>query len=302
MALIDTIKKFRSKSKKPVADGEGGEMSFLDHLEELRWHLLRSGTAIVVLAIVIFIYRKFVFDEVIFKVISNEFPLNKWICSFWNNGDGTCLEGISSKMQNLSPQAGFLKSIQVGFIGGIIVAFPYIIWEIWAFIKPGLHKHERRAIRGSIFVISLLFFSGIAFGYYIISPFSLKFFHDFPFSENVENQWNFSVVVDLVTQITFFTGIIFQLPVVMFYLAKMGLVTPAFLQRYRRHAVAILLLAAAIITPPDMISQVMIFIPLYGLYEVSIVVTGRVVKRREKELAKEMAERQKEQQEEKTSA
>ncbi|MCI4669818.1 MAG: twin-arginine translocase subunit TatC [Bacteroidia bacterium] len=263
------------------------EMSFLDHLEELRWHILRAFAAIVVIAIFIFVYRKFVVDEILFRLLSEDFPTNKWLCLLRGEELGACMEAINARIVSFSPQEQFLKSIQVGFVGGFIVAFPYIIWELWSFIRPGLHRYEQRAVRGSVFVMSLLFFTGVAFGYFIIAPFSIQFFSNFTISDYANNTWGISKVIGLITQIILGAGVIFQMPVLMYYLAKMGLVTPKFLRTYRRHAVAILLLAAAIITPPDVMSQILIFIPLYSLYEISIVIAGRVIKRKEKMLAEE---------------
>lgn len=284
MGLIDQFKKFRGKSKKTEQENE---MSFLDHLEELRWHILRAGTAIVILAIVIFIQRKFVVDGILFQLLSEDFPTNKWLCLLRGEEVGACMEAINARIVAFSPQEQFLKSIQVGLVGGFIVAFPYIIWELWSFVKPGLHKHERRAVRGSVFVMSLLFFTGVSFGYFIIAPFSIQFFSNFTMSEYAQNTWGIAKVIGLITQIILGAGVIFQMPVLMYYLAKMGLVTPEFLRTYRRHAVAILLLMAAIITPPDVMSQILIFIPLYSLYEISIIIAGRVIKKQEKALAEE---------------
>lgn len=262
-------------------------MSFLDHLEELRWHVLRAGSVVVILAIVIFVYRKFVVDGIIFRLLSEDFPTNKLLCMLRGEEIGACMEAINARIVAFSPQEQFLKSIQVGFVGGFIVAFPYIIWEFWAFIKPGLHKHERNAVRGSVFVMSLLFFLGVTFGYFIIAPFSIQFFSNFTMSEYTQNTWGIAKVIGLITQIILGAGIIFQMPVLMYYLAKMGLVTPQFLKTYRRHAVAILLLLAAFITPPDVMSQILIFIPLYSLYEISIGIAARVIRKQEKALAEE---------------
>jgi len=286
VGLVDQFKKIRGKKSKKPSDEEK-EMSFLDHLEELRWHLLRMGSAVILIAIVIFIYRKFVVDEIIFKILSEDFPTNKWLCALKGQEIAACMESVNAKIVAFSPQEQFLKSIQVGIIGGFIVAFPYIVWEFWSFIRPGLHKHERRAVRGSVFIMSLLFFTGVAFGYYIIAPFSVQFFSNFTISDYTSNTWGISKVIGLISQIVLGAGIIFQMPILMYYLAKMGLVTPEFLRTYRRHAVAILLLAAAIITPPDIMSQILIFIPLYSLYEISIGIVRRVVNKRNRELAAE---------------
>jgi len=285
VALVGKFKKNRNKGKKKEPKLKEGEMTFLDHLEELRWHLIRSFAAIVIIGIAIFIYRKWVVDEVILGLLGAEFPTNQLLC-FLRGLDGeACAKAVEASLIALSPQEQFLKTIEISLIGGFIVAFPYIIWEFWRFIKPGLHKHEARAVRGNVAVMSMLFFIGVAFGYYIISPFSIQFFSSFTISDDIVNTWRIGKVISLVMQIVLGAGIIFEMPILMYYLAKMGVITPDILKAYRRHAIVILLLMAAVITPPDIMSQVLIFIPLFLLYEVSVRIVKRVHKKREKELA-----------------
>ena len=260
-------------------------MTFLDHLEELRWHLIRSFAAIVIIGIAIFIYRKWVVDEVILGLLGAEFPTNQLLCFLRGLDSEACAKAVEASLIALSPQEQFLKTIEISLVGGFIVAFPYVLWEFWRFIKPGLHKHEARAVRGNVAVMSILFFIGVSFGYYIISPFSIQFFSSFTISDGIENTWRIGKVISLVMQIVLGAGIIFEMPILMYYLAKMGIITPDILKAYRRHAIVILLLMAAVITPPDIMSQVLIFIPLFLLYEVSVRIVKRVHKKREKELA-----------------
>ncbi|MEZ4825042.1 MAG: twin-arginine translocase subunit TatC [Bacteroidia bacterium] len=293
MSIITKFKQFRSggsssNGKGKEADAtthEEKEMSFLEHLEELRWHLIRSIAVIVVIAVVLFTKIQWFLDNVILAAFSKDFPLHRFLCNL--NAD-LCFEKIGVVFIALSPSEQFLKSISISLIAGFIISFPYFAWEIWRFIKPGLHPNERKGMRGNVLILSILFFIGISFAYYIVLPFSVQFFAGYKISADIENQWKIGEVIAMVTQITLAGGIVFELPIIVYYLAKIGLVTPEFMRTYRRHAVVVLLVLAAIVTPPDWITQVLVFIPLMILYEVSIKIAAVVTRNREKELAAEL--------------
>lgn len=283
MGVISNIKKRRSEGKKKDSKDPNEEMSFLDHLEELRWHLARSIGAVVFFAIFFFINREFILDEIILKPFQPDFPTNKFLCSI---RDSLCGQ-INVEFIAITPYETFLKALGLSLIGGLLIAFPYILWEIWSFIKPGLHSHEKSGLRGNIFVMSLLFFLGVGFSYYVITPFSIQFLAGFEFSQELSNQWRIGSVISLVAQIALGGGVIFEMPILVFYLTKLGVVTPDFLKQYRRHSYVILLILAAIITPPDVLSQILIFIPLSALYELSIRISKMVIRKEKKREEKE---------------
>jgi len=262
-------------------DDEKAEMSFIDHLEVLRGHLFRSALAIAVGAIVFIIYDDFIVKKVLMGPTHADFPTYKWLCNFGHAvglGDKMCMKEIGLKMQSTSVSGQFSMYFTLIFVGGIIVAFPYIFWEFWRFIKPALTKKELSKTRGVIFWVSLLFFSGILFGYFIIAPYTVNFFATFQLDENIENIWTITSYIDTLVPLILGTGLAFQLPLVMFFLAKVGLMSPDFLRRNRKYAVVIILILAGIITPPDVISQVICTIPLMILYEISILLTAKVQK------------------------
>ena len=265
---------------------EKAEMSFVEHLEVLRGHLFRSALAIAVGAVVFIVYNEFFVREVLMGPTHAGFPTYKWLCQVGHAigvGDAMCMKDIGLKMQSTSVSGQFSMYFTLIFVGGIIVAFPYIFWEFWRFIKPALTKKELSKTRGVIFWVSLLFFLGILFGYFIIAPYTVNFFANFQLDENIENRWTITSYIDTLVPLILGTGLAFQLPLVMFFLAKVGLMSPSFLRRNRKYAIVIILILAGIITPPDVISQVICTIPLMLLYEISILLTARVQK--EKALA-----------------
>jgi sec-independent protein translocase protein TatC len=260
---------------------EKAEMSFIEHLEVLRGHLFRSALAIAAGAIVFIIYDDFIVKKVLMGPTHADFPTYKWLCNFGHAvglGDKMCMKEIGLKMQSTSVSGQFSMYFTLIFVGGIILAFPYIFWEFWRFIKPALTKKELSKTRGVIFWVSLLFFSGILFGYFIIAPYTVNFFATFQLDENIQNIWTITSYIDTLVPLILGTGLAFQLPLVMFFLAKVGLMSPDFLRRNRKYAIVIILILAGIITPPDVISQVICTIPLMLLYEISIGLTAKVQK------------------------
>ena len=281
MALLD----FLNKRKK--GDEEAGEMSFIDHLEELRWHVIRSVVAILIGAIVVFIYARDIVDKVIFAPADKNFVTYKLLCdmSHWlGMGDAVCLAGVDAKFQSNTMTGQFISTFTIAFIGGFIVAFPYVFWEFWKFVRPALSPKELKKTRGVIFWVSLLFFAGVLFGYYVLAPFMVNFYFSYTLSDKILILPNFSDYVENLVYTTVGIGVLFQMPLLVMVLARIGVVTGKFLRKYRRHAFVIILIAAAIITPStDPFSLTIVTIPLYLLFEASIIIASRINRSKEKE-------------------
>lgn len=264
------------------------EMSFVEHLEALRWHIIRSLVAVVLVAIVAFLNRHIVFDVIVLAPKNPDFFSYQALCWLSNNlslGDALCITNIDFMLQNVDMAGQFLTHMKVSFVAGIIVAFPYIFWEFWRFVRPALYEKEQKSARGLVFVCSTLFLAGVAFGYFIITPFSVNFLGNYQVSEQVYNEINLGSFISIITMISLASGIIFELPVASYLLSKIGLLTPAFMKKYRKHAFIVILILSAVITPPDITSQIIISIPIVILYEVSIWISKRVNDKFEKEMA-----------------
>jgi sec-independent protein translocase protein TatC len=265
---------------------EKGEMSFFDHISELRKHILRAAAAILIGGIACFIYIQFVFQKLIFGPKSADFITFKVLCDASNRmgwGEAMCFKPPQFTLITRQMGEVLMQQIYVSFWLGLIVGFPYVLWEIWRFVSPGLYEKERKAAGGVILVCSLLFFLGVAFGYFIIAPFSISFLAGQTL-EGVQVSPTLDSYVTYLTMFTIPTGLIFEMPVAAYFFSKIGLLGPAVMRNYRRHAVVALLIIAAVITPPDIVSQTMVFIPLYALYEVSIAVVARTAKSRARAL------------------
>jgi sec-independent protein translocase protein TatC len=278
-----------------VLEGEK-DMSFLDHLEELRWHVVRSGIAIVVFTIVAFIAAPWIFENIIFAPARVDFPTFKALCKLGDlvHVESLCVKSMPFKIQSRNMTGQFTMHIFASFIIGFILAFPYVTWELWRFIKPALYNKERSSSRGAVASITFLFLSGITFGYYVLSPMVISFLANYRISEMISNEFDITSYVSTVVGMVFGCGLLFQLPVVIFFLTKIGLVTPIFLRTYRKHAVVIILIIGAIVTPSaDPFSQTLISFPLYLLYEISIIISGRVYKKKLREEAEETLNEQK---------
>jgi sec-independent protein translocase protein TatC len=266
------------------------EMSFVEHLEVLRGHLFRSVLAIVAGAIVVAIYNDFFVKKVLMGPTHAEFPTYSWLCKagrYLNLGEALCMKDMVVKMQSTSVSGQFSMWFTVVLIGGVIIAFPYIFYEFWRFIRPALTEKELGKTRGVIFWVSLLFFTGVAFGYFVIAPYTVNFFANFQLDENIENRWTITSYIDTLIPLILGTGLAFQLPLVMLFLSKIGIVSPDYLRKGRKYAIVIIVVVAGVITPPDVISQIIVSIPLLLLYEVSIFLSARVVREREKQDALE---------------
>jgi sec-independent protein translocase protein TatC len=265
------------------------EMSFLDHLEELRWHLIRSTIAVVVLATLAFIFKRFIFDVLIFGPTRADFPTYAMFCELSQKlgMDAFCFQEMPFKIQSRTMAGQFSAHMWTSIYAGVIVAFPYILFEFWRFISPGLKEKERKSSRGFILIASVLFFLGVLFGYYLITPLSINFLGNYQVSEEVINQFDLDSYISLVRTSVLACGIVFELPILMYILTKIGLVTPEILRKYRKFALIIVLILSAVITPPDIVSQIIVAIPILILYEASIFISKIVIKNQKREERKE---------------
>ncbi len=265
------------------------EMSFLDHLEELRWHLIRSVIAIVLVACVAFVMKDFIFDTVIFGPKKMSFPTYQFFCkiaTFFNITSEFCGDALPFTIQNRTMAGQFSAHIWTSIWAGFILAFPYVLWEVWRFISPGLHKNERRHSKGFIFTASFLFFLGVLFGYYVVAPLSINFLGTYQVSKEVLNEIDISSFIATVRASVIACGIMFELPIIIYFLTKVGLVTPEILKKYRKIALVVVLILCAVITPPDVASQIIVAIPVLMLYQASIYISRLVIKRDAKKEAK----------------
>jgi sec-independent protein translocase protein TatC len=259
-------------------------MSFLDHLEALRWHLIRSAIAVVIVSCTLFFYNDFVFGEVIFGPKHADFITYRVFCKFshWiGAGDTMCIGQAPFELINTELSGQFTKHIWISIIGGIILAFPYVLWEIWRFIKPALREKEINTTRGFVFIASLLFLTGVCFSYFIIVPLTVNFLGSYQVTTEVKNTITMDSYISTVTTLTLATGLVFELPILVYFFTQFGLVTPAFMRKFRKHSVVVILIVAAIITPsPDISSQLLVAFPLYLLYEISIFVSAYVMRKK----------------------
>jgi sec-independent protein translocase protein TatC len=272
-----------AKAKK----SESAEMSFLDHLEELRWHLVRSVVVIFALAIVFFINKDFLFNTIILAPKNADFFTYKFMCKLSHllqMGDTLCMNGLEFSLINTTLSGQFTLHMWAAFVAGIVVGFPYLVWEAWRFIKPALTATEIGYSKGILFFVSILFSIGVLFGYYLIAPLSINFLGTYQVSSEVKNMIDMDSYISTITVITFASGLLFELPIVVYFLSSLGIISPAFMKRYRKHAVVVILILAAVITPsPDITSQLLVALPVYVLYELSIFVSAYVVNKKERE-------------------
>ena len=260
------------------------EMSFLEHLEELRWHIIRSILAIVFFMVIAFIFKSFIFDNIILAPKNPSFFTNRMLCHLGDllHAPGLCINSKPLNLINIAMSGQLMTHLSVAMVAGLIFAFPVILWEFWQFFKPALKPNEAKYARGTVFAASMLFFTGVIFGYYMLAPLSLHFLGTYEVSAEVTNQINIRSYISTITSVCLATGVVFELPILAFFATKIGLITPTFLRKYRKHSIVIIFIVAAIITPPDVFSQTLVAIPLLLLYEVSIFISGRVMKQKEK--------------------
>jgi sec-independent protein translocase protein TatC len=270
-------------------DSDEKEMTFLEHLEELRWHILRSVGAMFVFTILALTFKNFIFHDVIMAPSRPDFWTFKMMCKLadMTGYADLCVKKLDFTLQSIEMSGQFMNFMLYSFIIGLVFTFPYVFWEVWRFVSPGLKKAEKKAARGAVFFVSLLFFGGVLFGYYIVTPLTINFLANFKIDESIANQFSLSSYISVIATLTLACGLAFQLPVIVFVLSKVGVINPRFMKTYRRHAYLLILVLSGVVTPsPDIISQVLVSIPLVILYELSIGVSARVEKlRRADELA-----------------
>jgi sec-independent protein translocase protein TatC len=275
------------KASTTPPEGEEKEMTFWDHLEELRGHIFRSLAAVFVLAIVAFIAKSFIFDVIILAPKNEHFITNRLLCKLGDllSVDALCIGRLNLSMQNINMSGQFMMHLYVSLVAGLILAAPYIIWEMWRFIMPALKPREKMYSRGAVFFSSFLFLMGVAFSYFLIVPLTINFLGTYQVSPDVPNQIQLNSYISTVISVTIAVGIVFELPILVFFLTRVGVITPTFMRKNRKIMLVLVLVLSAIITPPDVFSQILVCIPLIGLYELSIKISERVHRQREAELA-----------------
>ncbi|MGV7105421.1 twin-arginine translocase subunit TatC [Flavobacterium sp. U410] len=264
-----------------MAEKKLSEMSFLDHLEELRWLLVRSTVAVLICATVAFFFSDFIFNQIIFGPKNPEFITYRLFCEMSQNlglDQSLCVTEIPMRIQSREMGGQFSAHMWTSITAGFIIGFPFILWEFWKFISPALYENEKKYARAFVIIASLLFFMGVLFGYYLITPLSVNFLANYNVSEQIFNDIDLSSYISLLRSSTVACGLLFELPIIIYFLTKIGLVTPKFLRQYRKYTLIIVLVLSAIITPPDVLSQVIVAIPIMILYEVSILISASVTK------------------------
>ncbi|MDO9512195.1 MAG: twin-arginine translocase subunit TatC [Bacteroidales bacterium] len=277
--MAETIDNKKDKGKNKAA-----EMPFWDHLEVLRWHIVKAVVAVLVFSIIAFLNREIIFDTIILGPISNDFITTVLLCKLGNWLDVTalCMDNSTLHIININMSGQFMTHMYVSMAAGLIVAFPYVIWEIWSFVQPALSGRETKSSGLTVLVISFLFLLGVFFSYFLIVPLTINFLGTYQVSSSVENQVALSSYISTVVSVTFAVGVVFELPILVYYLAKMGVITAAWLKKSRKTMLVIILAVSAIITPPDIFSQVLVSLPLMLLYEAGIIIARRVENRKAK--------------------
>ncbi|MGB0850960.1 MAG: twin-arginine translocase subunit TatC [Bacteroidia bacterium] len=271
-------------------DEYDAQMSFIEHLEALRWHIMRALIAVVIGAIVAFIYGKYIFDTILLGPTKTSFWSFEKLCDlsyYIYDSDKICVKQMDFVVKTVNIQEQFYQHFMIAALGGIILAMPYILYEIYRFVKPALKRNEKKYSGAIIGFASLLFFSGILFGYFILTPISVNFLGNYTLSDSIAKEFTVSSVVGFISLLTVGSGVIFELPIVIYFLAKTGLLTAQNMRDYRRIAVVVILVLSAIITPPDVTSQVILSFPIFMLYEVGIIIAKRVEQNR---ITKELAQ------------
>lgn len=254
-------------------------MPFLAHLEELRWRLVRSVIAILIFAIAIFYYTEWITTNIFLAMAKSDFPIFRFFCEVFN----ICSDEITISFQSIQMSGQFSTNLMMAVVGGLIIAFPYVFYQIWSFVKPGLKQNEVSTVRGIVGFVSILFFLGVGFGYFVVAPLSIQFLGNWRMTDDIVNNITINSYLITIVSTVLFTGLFFLLPVVIMIFSKLGLVTPAFLKKYRKHAFVIVLIISAIITPPDLFTQIVVSIPILLLYEFGILISKNIEKKRLKD-------------------
>lgn len=268
------------------------EMSFLDHLEDLRWHLIRATLAVVLAGFAAFLAKGFIFDILLFGPTNADFFTYEFLCRITSSvgmatDGGFCFDEMPFTLQSRTMGGQFSAHVWTSITAGFIIAFPFIIYEFWKFVSPALYENERNTARGFIFISSVLFFTGVLFGYYVLTPLSINFLGKYQVSEVVLNEFDIGSYISLVRSSVIASGLIFELPIIIYFLTKIGIVTPESLRKYRKISLVVVLILAAVITPPDILSQIIVAIPIVVLYEVSIWISKMVIRSEERKMKKQ---------------
>lgn len=266
------------------------EMSFFEHLEALRWHIIRTALFVLVFAIVAFAFFRNLFHGVIMAPTRTDFWTYQVMCHFGHwlhslmsfmSADDFCVKPFNFHLLNTQMAGQFTLQLNTSIMIGLILGIPYLLFELWRFIRPALHENERKAASGFVFYASFLFFLGVMFGYYIVTPLSVRFFATYDVSDSITNWFDVDNYISSVTWLTLLAGIVFQLPMVVYILSSLSILTAKFMRRTRRYATILILMLAAIITPsPDALTMLVVAAPLFLLYEFSIMVAAFVERRR----------------------
>jgi sec-independent protein translocase protein TatC len=269
-----------SYSSEEEIEEQEQEMSFIDHLEELRWHIIRAVGSIFVFAIAAFMAKSFVFHDVILAPSRTDFFTYRVMCQLGDylGSEALCIDKLQFTIQSRTMSGQFTMHLLVSFMIGLALAFPYAFWEIWRFISPGLYPQERQNSRGAVFFVSLLFIIGMLFGYYVVAPLSINFLSSYTVDPSILNEFDIASYIETLVMLVFACAIMFELPIIVFFLTKAGLISPEVMRLYRKHSLVAILVISALITPPDVTSMMLIAFPLLLLYEVSIFVSSAVRK------------------------
>lgn len=261
---------------------ESEQETFVDHLDVLRKHLMRSILALLLLSIGAFLFKEFIFNSVILAPKDSNFITNSLFCKFSNlvlNNSALCINEKGFLLMNIELPGQFRAHLWISFIVGVIIGFPYLIWEIWRFIKPALSNHELKNTNGILFFTSILFTVGVLFGYFLITPLTINFLSTYEVSSQLVNHITLQSFTSMIINIALATGAVFELPMMVYFLSKIGLVTPRLMRKFRKHSIVAIFIISGIITPPDVFSQILVSLPLYLLYEISISISTRVYKK-----------------------
>jgi sec-independent protein translocase protein TatC len=261
---------------------KSNDMTFLEHIETLRKHIIRAVLAVMIVALVAFAFKDVIFNDILFAPRTPKFITNRLLCELGESFDSKalCINQNTFNIINIKMAGQFMTHITISLIMGLVIAFPFVFNEFWRFIKPALNKKEVKHSRGAVLSASFLFSSGALFGYFIIVPLSIDFLGGYNVSKDVQNQINLDSYIQTFTSVVLASGVVFELPILIFFLSKIGLITPKFLKKYRKHAIVIILILSAIITPPDIFSQILVALPLFLLYELGIGISRRIEKKR----------------------
>jgi len=270
--------------EKRGASNPEATMNVMDHIEALRWHIVRSLVAIIICAIFVFWNIDFIFDKIILGPANADFISYQWLCSFGKliHVDALCMDSVNMSFQNTELSGQFMMSFSVSFMLGFILAFPYVFWELWRFIRPALKQTELKYAKGIVLWSSLLFFLGVAFAYFLIAPFTINFFANYQLSPQFKNIITIDNYYDTMSGLILGLGVVFELPILVYFLSRIGVLTPAFMRDKRRFAIVIIMVVSAVITPPDWFSIFLVAVPLVILYEASIIVSSKILKEKKK--------------------